>query len=490
MSGRFITVYLTLLFIASVLGFLQLAAIGTFGITPMEALFGVSFMYALYHGVWCGRPFKFPRRADMALLLLLCGSFLLSAMPVVLSGDSAAITQGIKTLAHVYYLCLFAMIMITIPIDGRQWISALRAHLVFSVVIMLFGIYQLPARAFDLPLAWLDVTNVSFQRGLKETYEVTQLALKFENFYRVTSVFTEPSGLAAYGAASITMLTVPLLLGGATIIRSRGWLLFAIVATLIALFLTFSMTGALLVSAAVILTLILYPTYAWKRLLAVAAISVVLIGVADRVTYSFTDVSVLDLFTQRITSLVTGAAAKEETGAIVGESLTQRTADYAVSADVWMESPVTGVGLGNFANSEGSKYHNVQFPSTVYGSVLAELGLIGFFIFISLLFVTLLVTLRDERRWFREYRGKDSAVDILAPLLPFRVFLLIFVAFTSNYLVTAVFWYDMVLILSGRSAVRRQFGGDQTFDLYVTRTPWRDRWMAARTIGEDHAAHH
>lgn len=490
MSGRVITVYLGLLFIASVLGFLQLGAIGTFGITPMETLFGASFLYALYHGLWLGRPFQFPRRADVALFVALAATFFLSAVPVLFTGDADAITQGMKTLSHVYYLVLFAAVMITIPISGAQWISALRIHLVFSTAIMLFGIYQLPARAFDLPLAWLDVTNVSFQRGLKETYEVTQLAIRFENFYRVTSVFTEPSGLAAYGAASITMLTVPLLLGGATIFRSRPLLLFAIISTVVAMFLTFSITGAMLVAVAIGLTLILYPTHSMKRFLAIGIVSLVLITVADRVTQSFTDVSVLELFTQRITSLVTGAAAREEAGAVAGESLTQRTADYAVSADVWMESPVTGVGLGNFANSESSKYHNVQFPSTVYGSVLAELGLIGFFVFIALLLVTFTITVRDERQWWREHRGKDPAVDILAPLIPFRVLLLIFVAFTSNYLVTAVFWYDLVLILSGRTAVRRQLGVDQTFDIYLTRTPWRDRWIAAHTAGEDHAAHH
>ncbi|RPI68572.1 MAG: O-antigen ligase domain-containing protein [Ignavibacteriae bacterium] len=489
MTGRFMTGYLAVLFISAALGFFHLVAIGTFGLTLLEALFSVSFVYALYHGLWLGKPLQIPKRFDVLTMVSLVVMIIVSAVPVLISGEAASVSQSIKTIAHFLYLWLFAFIMVSLPISASQWVTAIRAHFVLSFAVMVFGIYQLPARALDLPLAWIEISNISFQRGLEEAAEVTQLALRFENFYRATSIFSEPSALAGYGAASLAMLIVPLLSGGPTIIKNRTWLIASIIVTVLAIFLAFSMSGTLLVAAIVGLTLLLYPKESWRQFLTIGVVSLVLIVAADRIVNATTDVSVIGLFSQRITSLVSGAAAREETGAIEGESLTQRVADYRISYEVWQESPVTGVGLGNFANSDASRYHNVQFPATTIGSVLAELGIIGLIVFVVFLGGTYVSVQADERRWRSFHRGRDEDVDRLAPILPFRLVLLIIVAFTGNFLVTAVFWYDMVLVLSGQSAIRRHMGIETHVNVYLTRTPWRERWINARTK-LDHGAHH
>jgi len=53
--------------------------------------------------------------------------------------------------------------------------------LIVAFFVNIFGIYQIFARLYDWPLAWIEITNVSFeQRGMRQVQgETQQLALKF-----------------------------------------------------------------------------------------------------------------------------------------------------------------------------------------------------------------------------------------------------------------------------------------------------------------------
>jgi O-antigen ligase len=359
------------------------------------------------------------------------------------------------------------------PIDASEWVKALKVHFVLAFAICLFAAYQLAARAFDLPLAWIEITNASYKKGAQDPDAIVQLALSFSNFYRATSIFSEPSSLAIYAGMNLSMLLAAFFRGTRSIIRSQWFFVASMLVAVLAMFLAFSLTGIMVVGVTLVLLSILYGTAALRRLLPFLLIIIAVIGIADRVVNSIVDVSVLELFSTRIESLVTGKAQAEESGAIVGESVTQRTGDYRVSFEAWQEAPVMGVGPGNFGNSVAARYYNSRYPSTTYGSVLSELGIVGLVILV-LFFTTML---RESLRVGRSSVSDTTDTDILTPVLSVIALIVIFVAFNSNLLVSAYFWLYAALVCSGISAADRQAGTEH-----------------AITIGmhplDPHAAHH
>jgi len=484
------SVYLSMLFASSVLGFFHVLAIGTFGLSLLEFLFLGALVAAVVHGLWLGKAFRVPRRFETGAVVSLLGVVLLSALMTVLRGEGPQVMQSFKTFLHFAYLWGFCMIMLCLPITAEDWRRALQVHFVVAAGIMLFGLYQLPARMLDLPLAWIDITNASFQRGYDETLETGQIALKFKDFYRATSIFSEPSALAGYATATLSMLIVPYFRGTRSVIERRWFFWTVVVLSVMSIFLAFSLTGIVMAGAVLALVMILYPRRSIRKIAIVGAVVLVLIGVADRVVEATTSVSVVELFATRVTSLVSGKASQDESGTISGESITQRTADYRVSFEVWQEHPVTGVGPGNFATSVAGKRHNQPFPSTTIGSVLSELGVVGAVVFTMALLGFFTVSLIVERRWSASLPEEGSALDRIVPFLPFRWLLIILTAFTGNFLVSAYFWFEATFLLSALGSARQALGMDRWREVQLVREGWRSRWERAQLAKGDHGAHH
>jgi O-antigen ligase len=76
--------------------------------------------------------------------------------------------------------------------------------------------------------------------------------------------------------------------------------------------------------------------------------------------------------------------------------------------------PITGVGIGSFIEYRASNIDNVSLEAhNLYGQVLGETGLIGFFCFFSMVFM-IFITTRKVRVITRGY--SDQTLDILSRL--------------------------------------------------------------------------
>lgn len=450
--------YLSWLVVSSVLGITQLFSIGGFGVTPLEfSLVGI-FGIAAYRWLWLAQPIRLPRSYEVLGIVAILGAVTISAAGVVLDGSSPVVTQTLKTYAHFIYLWMVGLVFLCIPISAEDWIRALRVHFVIATVVMVYGLYQLPARVFDWPLAWIDVSNVSFTRGLSDDTEVGQIALKFQNFYRATSIFSEPSSLSGYATATLVMLIVPYFRGTASIIRQRWWFWTVIVLSVLSIFLAFSITGLLLLSAALLAMVVAYPRESARRLAIVGVCSLVFVGVADRAVEAVTNISVIELFGQRLQSYVSGAAADDELGTIAGDSFSQRLQDYQTALVAWEDAPVTGVGPGSFAESAAGRQYSQPFLSTLIGSVLVEFGLIGFVLIIGGLVGFLIRSWIVERQWTKQHRGRDLPEEQIASFIPFRWLLIVLTTVTGNFLITPAFWFDVAMLLTMQMAVLRKMG--------------------------------
>lgn len=473
------TAFLALCFVVSNLGIFQVFAIGSMGVTPLEFTIMLFMLAVPFWMVWTGTPLRIPRGPEITVMVLLLASMTVSTISPVFYADSIRMVQSFKTLSHFIFMWSFGVVLWCIPVRPRAWIDALRLHLAVSIVICLFGAYQIVARALDLPLAWIDITNTSFIKGQMQDNELGQLSLQFANLFRATSIFSEPSALATYSSINLALLVIPIFRGSAGILKTRWVQILAIVSALIALLLAFSLTGLMLTGAVMVLAMVLYRQAAWKRVATVVAMSTVVIVIADRVVESYADVSVVELFAMRVSSIITGKASSGESGTIVGESLTQRTGDYAASIEVWKESPLLGVGPGNFANSNFGRAYSSPYPATTYGTVISEMGVVGIAVFLVFLLVLFGRLLLSERQWTRDHRADGSDLERLAPILPFILLITIFVCLNGNLLVSAYWWLFFAFVLNVHTELRRSMGEDTCVTVRIVRTGLRDRWRGA-----------
>lgn len=142
----------------------------------------------------------------------LCDSFAeyASVFAPLLSGSSEMQIQWLKTSTNFLSKWLLILTFASGIYSADAFRSAIRFMLVISIAINVFGIYQIFARAFDLPLAWIPINNVSISiRNYHSMDNMTQLSLRFENFFRATSIFSEPSFYAQFNTLVLTFLLIP-----------------------------------------------------------------------------------------------------------------------------------------------------------------------------------------------------------------------------------------------------------------------------------------
>ncbi|NQW29137.1 MAG: O-antigen ligase family protein [Ignavibacteria bacterium] len=465
---------LTLIAFGGAFGFFHVIAIGTFGMGMGDVFEICVILYVGYYTIWLGNSLEIPQRIETYGLVAMLGIMLLSAASVVVSGNTEMGIQTSKTLAHFLYLWLFAFLAYCVPIPPETWVKVLRFQLMIALIVAVYGLYQIAARPLGWPFAWIEISNASFSRGTDDVTSSNQLALQFGGFFRATSFFSEPSALAAYSASALSLLLVPLFRGSQAIIRSRTLFWIVLVGTMLGVFIAFSITGVLLTSCCIGVCMVLYWKRAWKKLILTLGVSALIIVGADSVIHKYLAVSVVEMFTIRIGSIIAGNASGDSETAVIGESMSQRVDDYQVSYEVMKEYPFFGAGPGNFGKTLTGKQNELQFPSTTYGSVAAELGGVGFVIFLSFLLIIVIRTFLDERKWTEITGNKNEAVETLLPFITIRILFVMLIGVAGNSFVSGYFWTEVLMVLSIQSGARRAMGIERVYLMRVVKAPWRE----------------
>lgn len=131
----------------------------------------------------------FYSRVDINFIFLILLSEYTSIINPILSASTTMQMQFLKTSTNFLYKWLFALVFITGVFTEKDAKKACVFILYFSVFINVFGVYQMFARAFNLPFAWIDINNVTV--GLRNNISMDglkQLSLNFDNFFRATSL--------------------------------------------------------------------------------------------------------------------------------------------------------------------------------------------------------------------------------------------------------------------------------------------------------------
>ncbi len=434
------------LYVISILyfvGMFQLTNLGGFGLQPSYVAIVLLFVLFCYHFITNKLTINLNPITSVKSILLLQASAGL-ALIFVISNPNAEVIQFIKSYSHFIFLTFFALTLGVINFENKVFLNIFRIWLIFSILLNVFGIYQLFARAFELPFAWIELNNVSLTGN--EDQEFQQLSLKFKNFYRATSIFSEPSALAGFNLTILGILITPMFKSESfNIFKSKGFLNFIFILSVITLFVTFSLTAVMGLGLLSIAYLMYNRNINYIKIFKTTAVVIVLMIVADIVIESYFETSLLELFYTRIANVL--GFSNE---GIVGESFTTRSNNFKSSFDVWMKNPIIGVGLGHTK-------HFTEISYSDYGVMhaLMETGIVGGFFFV-MIFISLLSEILLLKNRIIEL---PNETHYLLNSAFYVTFILIGTNFISgNSFINLYLWFYLGILLSIVTTIKYQLG--------------------------------
>lgn len=401
------------------------------------------FILALKKIIWNGETVRIPINEVTISLLALLITIWISAINPISQGNPEYLTQYFKTNAHLYFIMVFALFNLVFKIDEKIWVNAIRTYLICMLLINMFGIYQLFARLYDWPFAWIDVTNLASNIRGKENESVTnQLALKFENFYRATSIFSEPSILAQYNLISLIFFFIPILKGSKKFIENKLFNVLFLVFSLIALLFAFSLNGFFGLGLLGFCAFIFQNKIKIKPFnFAISVIAIVaLFIIADRVVDDLTQVSIFDLTYSRVSSIFGGKANSIDV--INGESYFDRANNGMNGIKAWLQHPFVGTGLGLTYTTKATEMPFLEFTTI---TLLLETGLFGFFAYVVFMFTLTYTAFKLKNRLDLKNNSemKSNFATIMFYIMIFEIYVNFF---TAGWFINESSWHYIALL--------------------------------------------
>jgi len=314
------------------------------------------------------------------------------------------------------------------PIDAKKWTNVIKLWLILAFIINIFGIYQIVARAYELPLAWIQFNNVSLagRDGVMDEAGVNQLSLRYGDFFRATSIFSEPSALGAFNIFILSFLVLPIIQKRVAFFKSRFVIIIFIIASIACLLLTFSMTGAIGFFMLFASVVVFEKFMRLKTIIKTSIVVILIVIIADTSVSTYTHLSVIELFQRRITGLMNYGTRDVEKDVTPGESAYSRITSGTNSVKIWQDYPITGIGLG--LTSSNKKYE-IGFSDFSVLAALAEMGLIGFISFNVMFLALFVICLR-----FIRTRAKSNNFSNDQQRMMGIIFYIMLVEFLINFI--------------------------------------------------------
>ena len=436
-------IILFLIFINYFTLFFQIGQIGGFGITLVDSSIVILYIYVTKKILWDGKSLKFSWHPSLWFLVLLIISVFISCIPSILEGNQVWIVQFIKSSNHFFFFAFFAVICSVYPIEIKTWSKVIRMWIIAALFVDIFGIYQIFARIYDLPLAWIAITNVNFTaRYAEHPDEIQQLSLRYGDFYRATSIFSEPSALGAFNTYIFAFLIIPITNKFKHFVKSKVFLVVAIIACASSQLFTYSMTGFvgfLLILAGIVLFDKIKHLFRYTVILLVFCTVVV---AADAVFSENMGISVVELFTKRIGGIIHWGDSEKE---VHGETMGVRIVSGYKALSIWKEYPVTGIGIGL---SQYNKINDLAFADFTFMGVLAELGLTGIIAFVGMFAALFFSTIRfiQQKSQLLAFDDEEKRNIVLMFYVMLVQFLINFIS--GNNLISIGMWVPISMVFS------------------------------------------
>ncbi|TAL69763.1 MAG: hypothetical protein EPN82_03845 [Bacteroidetes bacterium] len=442
---------------------------GTYGVTSLDLVTLLFYMYFAKRVIWNGDRLTIGWHNAIYYFIGLLAAIFISGLTPLFTGSAPEVIQFLKTSVHFVFLGFIVFIAISYPIKTEVWTNVIRMWMILSIIINIFGMYQIPARAYDLPFAWLDFTNISMGvRGSVDVSQIKQLSLHYGDFFRATSIFPEPSALASFNVVIFIFLLIPYIQKTKPFFKSKILNTVMFVTTLTGLFLTFSMTGFIGVFLIIFGIFMLESFRRLVPLIIILISSIILIFLTDSITEKFTGVSVAGLFQNRIEGIWHyGSVTKE---GMEGESIYGRVHTAKRSINIWKKHPINGCGIGLTAYDKKEGIYFSDFSSL---TALAETGLIGF---ISLTGMFIFLIIITGKYITRKLLITDFSIEhkrLLGLLFYLMLHQVLINYMTGNNFVKDALWVPMGMIFSVINVTIIKQGG-KVFTLELMKIPLKN----------------
>ncbi|GAB1430584.1 hypothetical protein MASR2M18_14170 [Ignavibacteria bacterium] len=438
------TFAIVLMFLGIIFDAFQFAAVNTYVVTLKDVGMAAFVLTVIKRIIWDGQPLSVPRSAPMFFLLAAPFFVLLSGIYPLMSHDWTMQTQFLKTTLHFIYVWVIASFSVMLCIPPSVWEKGLKSWLIASIPVNIFGAYQIVARAFDLPFAWLRIFSYAKDiRGYENTGDTTQLSLSFEGFYRATSVFSEPSALAAFNAIVLTAILIPYIRNTRPFIESVLLRRLVVLCSSVGLFLTFSLTGLSMIIATLALALLLDRSKQLLKMTRILGILFVLLLITDVAVEYYAGISVAGLFSQRLGGIISsfGIGSTEST---IGESFFTRADSMAKAMEIWSNYPIFGHGIGCFYHY--TRDADLAFTDSTLFQALADTGIGGFLTVVCLNILSVFKPI-----WLTHRNRRNQIPSNSLSLAEFAIYLgasLCSLMFSGNSYVGIFLWLFWGMIFS------------------------------------------
>lgn len=440
-------VSLTILFQGGLSGLFPFYTFQTYHITLQDLGVASFIVIGLLKIFYYGEKISVKANEQIVLFGLIFLCVLLSAYAPLLSGNSGYMIQYLKSSFHWLYVALIFFLLCIIRLEPHVWIKIIKGWLVVSIFVNLFGIYQLPARIFDLPFGMLALPGLGV--GTEDNKHYTQVVLQFENFYRATSIFSEPSAYASYGTITLVFLLIPSILGNYYFFKSKSLHYFVLALSLTGLFMTFSLTGVIQIAFILFGTILILPKKkVLKFLRNILFVIVPFLFVADVLVETYTNTSLIFLYQKRIGGLFGVKVGGNKEGT-TGDSWFARSLAIKGAYNIWVNNPGSGIGIGCSKFSKIVDVDGIIFTTSTPFQLLADMGTHSVFIYyLFLLSFVVRGALFIRKSLINETNGQLKPEIILGILSCFFAILILSLSTSGILFIDLSIWVFLAMICS------------------------------------------
>lgn len=314
------------------------------------------------------------------VLAFVAATFISTIAFIELPGEH--VTEFWKSEVQLIYGVLLFYSISRLKPKSKHVLWILKAMLIVSVGVALFGIYQLPARYFGWPGGWVRLTNPS----LSGAFQVQAL---LKDITRAASIFSEPSNFGRFLVGSLALslgaaLHKPGLFGSKPLL----WLIITIQGA--ALVLSSSMGAWYILAQLTLVMFFIESKVARGRLLIWLAVLAIIAVTALTGIETLSGLPIRSTITDRVTGIVQYFRG-DTTQFIEGESLLQRIDTNRIALEVWKDHPVIGVGTGSYTliSYQYGEWNPFGFSANSLVNTLAEMGIVGFITLLGIIFTGL-----------------------------------------------------------------------------------------------------
>lgn len=434
--------FIVIYYFATIFGFIELFSVLDYGLSINDIFLIIISLIFLKDFIWKGKILETAKNPALIFFLLQIAFVFISASVPIFKGDKIQIVQYMKTTSHFLLYTVIVFIGFTYKIENKVWVRIIQIWLISSILVNLFGIYQLFARIYDLPFAFFEYNTFSSQlRTADGDSTLMQATLKLENFYRATSIFKEPSGLASFNLTVLIFVFFPFIHKLKPFFENKTLNFFVLFLSLVTILLTYSLTAAAVIMFLILSFLILTGFQYVGKFLFYIVIAFMILALSDNYIENYVNISVMEMFWDRISRLLTTFDPDKYA---VAESLPQRLKSATVALNVWSSSPIIGVGTGLLAFNT---HTDITFADSSFFMVISQMGILGALSFVImfgiLLFKTYTLAKKNIKNLNRDF---NTTLNVLTYYL--IVYLFIINMFIANNYVNPYMWSYLAIVFA------------------------------------------